>query len=114
ASDVRRRARSAKHHPQAEPRRRGVQGVSRSQGPPGHQRRGSRVMAGCLDGIRVLELARYQAGPRGGMILSDLGTEVIKIERIGGEETRKNPPVVRGQSIYFTVYNRGKKSVCLD
>jgi len=64
--------------------------------------------------VRVLELARYQAGPRGGMILSDLGAEVIKIERIGGEETRKNAPVVRGQSIYFTGYNRGKKSVCLD
>jgi len=67
-----------------------------------------------LSGVRVLELARYQAGPRGGMILSDLGAEVIKIERLGGEETRKNPPVVRGQSIYFTVYNRGKKSLCLD
>src|SRR5579863_2654829 len=67
-----------------------------------------------LSGVRVLELARYQAGPRGGMILSDLGAEVIKIERLGGEETRKNPPVVRGQSIYFTVYNRGKKSICLD
>ncbi len=67
-----------------------------------------------LSGVRVLELARYQAGPRGGMILSDLGAEVIKIERLGGEETRKNPPVVRGQSIYFTVYTRGKKSICLD
>jgi crotonobetainyl-CoA:carnitine CoA-transferase CaiB-like acyl-CoA transferase len=71
-------------------------------------------MPQALSGVRVLELARYQAGPRGGMILSDLGAEVIKIERLGGEETRKNPPVVRGQSIYFTVYNRGKKSICLD
>ncbi len=67
-----------------------------------------------LDGVRVLELARFQAGPRGGMMMSDLGAEVIKIEKIGGEETRKNPPIVRGQSVYFTVYNRGKKSVCLD
>ncbi|MGE0223434.1 MAG: CaiB/BaiF CoA transferase family protein [Acetobacteraceae bacterium] len=67
-----------------------------------------------LEGVRVLELARYQAGPRGGMIMSDLGAEVIKIERPGGEETRRNPPMVRGQSVYFTVYNRGKKSVCLD
>jgi crotonobetainyl-CoA:carnitine CoA-transferase CaiB-like acyl-CoA transferase len=71
-------------------------------------------MSGSLDGIRVLELARYQAGPRGGMILSDLGAEVIKIEKLGGEETRKSEPVVRGQSIYFSVYNRGKKSLCLD
>jgi crotonobetainyl-CoA:carnitine CoA-transferase CaiB-like acyl-CoA transferase len=67
-----------------------------------------------LDGVRVLELARFQAGPRGGMMLSDLGAEVIKVERIGGEETRSNPPMVRGQSVYFTVYNRGKKSICLD
>jgi crotonobetainyl-CoA:carnitine CoA-transferase CaiB-like acyl-CoA transferase len=71
-------------------------------------------MSLALDGIRVLELARFQAGPRGGMILSDLGAEVIKIEAIGGEETRKHPPLVRGQSVYFTVYNRGKKSICLD
>ena len=71
-------------------------------------------MAGSLDGIRVLELARYQAGPRGGMILSDLGAEVIKIEKLGGEETRKSEPIVRGQSVYFSVYNRGKKSLCLD
>ncbi len=71
-------------------------------------------MAGALDGIRVLELARYQAGPRGGMILSDLGAEVIKIEKLGGEETRRSPPLVRGQSVYFSVYNRGKKSLCLD
>src|SRR5260370_1885740 len=71
-------------------------------------------MAGALDGVRVLELARYQAGPRGGMILSDLGAEVIKIEKIGGEETRRSEPLVRGQSVYFSVYNRGKKSLCLD
>jgi len=71
-------------------------------------------MGGSLDGVRVLELARYQAGPRGGMILSDLGAEVIKIEKPGGEETRQSPPMVRGQSVYFSVYNRGKKSLCLD
>jgi len=71
-------------------------------------------MGGSLDGVRVLELARYQAGPRGGMILSDLGAEVIKIEKIGGEETRRSEPIVRGQSVYFSVYNRGKKSLCLD
>jgi crotonobetainyl-CoA:carnitine CoA-transferase CaiB-like acyl-CoA transferase len=71
-------------------------------------------MVGSLEGVRVLELARYQAGPRGGMILSDLGAEVIKIEKLGGEETRRSEPLVRGQSVYFAVYNRGKKSLCLD
>ncbi|HVQ76492.1 MAG TPA: CoA transferase [Candidatus Binatia bacterium] len=71
-------------------------------------------MTGALDGVRVLELARFQAGPRGGMLMSDLGAEVIKIEPPGGEETRRHPPMVRGQSVYFSVYNRGKKSICLD
>src|SRR5258708_19237341 len=75
---------------------------------------GRMTMAGSLDGIRVLELARYQAGPRGGMIMSDLGAEVTKIEKNGAEETRKSEPIVRGQSVYFSVYNRGKKSLCLD
>jgi crotonobetainyl-CoA:carnitine CoA-transferase CaiB-like acyl-CoA transferase len=71
-------------------------------------------VSGPLDGVRVLELARFQAGPRGGMLLSDLGAEVIKLEPRGGEETRRMPPLVRGQSVYFAVYNRGKKSMCLD
>jgi len=71
-------------------------------------------MSACLDGVRVLELARFQAGPRGGMLLSDLGADVIKIEPPGGEETRRHPPMVRGQSVYFSVYNRGKRSICLD
>ena len=47
-------------------------------------------MVGSLEGVRVLELARYQAGPRGGMIMSDLGAEVIKIEKLDGEETRRS------------------------
>src|SRR5262245_59791160 len=71
-------------------------------------------MAGCFDGIRVLELARYQAGPRCGMVLSELGAEVIKIEKRGAEDNRKTKPLVDGQSVYFSVYNRGKKSLCLD
>src|ERR1041385_7438280 len=69
---------------------------------------GRSAMGGCLDGVRVLELARYQAGPRGGMILSDLGAEGIKIEKIGGEESRRSEPVVRGQRVFFAVYHRGK------
>ena len=71
-------------------------------------------MSGCLDGIKVLELARYQAGPRAGMVMSDMGAEVIKVEKPGGEETRAHAPLVNGTSVYFTVYNRGKKSITLN
>jgi len=53
-------------------------------------------MTGCLDGVRVLELARFQAGPRGGMLLGDIGADVVNIEPPGGEETRRHPPMVRG------------------
>ena len=71
-------------------------------------------MTGCLDGVKVLELARYQAGPRAGMVMSDMGAEVIKVEKPGGEETRAHAPLVNGTSVYFTVYNRGKKSITLN
>ena len=71
-------------------------------------------MRGCLDGIRVLELARYQAGPRAGLLMSDMGAEVIKVEKVGGEETRHHGPFVNGTSVYFTAYNRGKKSITLN
>ena len=65
-------------------------------------------MAGCLDGIKVLDLGRYQAGPRCAMILSDLGAEVIKVEEPGGDESRGLGRV------YWSAYNRGKKSITLN
>ncbi len=71
-------------------------------------------MATALEGIRVLDCSQFEAGPSCAETLAWLGAEVIKIEPPGGEETRRHPPMVRGQSVYFSVYNRGKKSVCLD
>ena len=65
-------------------------------------------MAGCLDGIKVLDLGRYQAGPRCAMILADLGAEVIKVEEPGGDESRGLGRV------YWSAYNRGKKSITLN
>ncbi len=65
-------------------------------------------MTGCLDGIKVLDLGRYQAGPRCAMILGDLGAEVIKVEAPGGDESRGLGRV------YWSVYNRGKKSITLN
>jgi len=64
--------------------------------------------AGCLDGIKVLDLGRYQAGPRCAMVLGDLGAEVIKVEAPGGDESRGLG------SVYWSVYNRGKKSITLN
>ena len=67
-----------------------------------------------LEGIRVLDLGRYQAGPRCGLVLARLGAEVIKVEPPKGEESRTNGPKVRGQSAYWVQYNSGKKSLGLD
>jgi formyl-CoA transferase len=67
-----------------------------------------------LEGIRVLDLGRYQAGPRIGLVLARLGAEVIKVEAPGGDESRHNGPFVRGQSAYWVQYNSGKKSLGLN
>jgi crotonobetainyl-CoA:carnitine CoA-transferase CaiB-like acyl-CoA transferase len=73
-------------------------------------------MALPLKGLRVVDLTKDFAGPFCTMILSDLGAEVIKIEKPGtGDETRSwGPPFVNGQSYYFLSLNRGKKSITLD
>ena len=73
-------------------------------------------MALPLKGLRVIDLTKDFAGPFCTMILSDLGAEVIKVEKPGlGDETRAwGPPFIKGQSYYFLSLNRGKKSVGLD
>ena len=69
-----------------------------------------------LQGLRVIDLTQDFAGPFCTMILSDLGAEVVKIEKPdGGDETRAwGPPFIDGISYYFLSLNRGKKSVVLD
>ena len=69
---------------------------------------------GPLAGIRVIDLGRHQAGPRCAQVLARLGAEVIKVERLGGEETRYHAPWVRKQSAYWVQYNSGKKSLSID
>lgn len=72
-------------------------------------------MAGPLEGIKVLDLSWVLSGPYATMVLSDLGAEVVKIERPGvGDIARGNGPFVKGLSSYFLSPNRGKKSVTLD
>ncbi|MFP6558903.1 CaiB/BaiF CoA transferase family protein [Paraburkholderia sp. B3] len=72
-------------------------------------------MAGALEGIKVLDLSRYIAGPMCAMQLADMGADVIKVERTGkGEDTRQNLPQINGESLYFMTFNRNKRSVALD
>ena len=71
-------------------------------------------MAGPLTGLRLLDLGRYQAGPRCALMFARMGAEVIKIEALTGDESRKNSPRVRGQSAYWVQYNSGKKSLAID
>ena len=67
-----------------------------------------------LENIRVIDLGRHQAGPRCAQVLARMGADVIKVERLGGEETRYHGPWVRKQSAYWVQYNTGKKSLSID
>lgn len=70
-----------------------------------------------LKDVRILDMSRVLAGPLAGMILGDLGADVIKVERAGvGDESRGwGPPFADdGQSAYFRCCNRNKLSIGLD
>ncbi|WP_265516951.1 CaiB/BaiF CoA transferase family protein [Nitratireductor luteus] len=68
-----------------------------------------------LSDIIVLDLTTSVAGPYAGMMLGDMGAEVIKIERPGGDDTRSwGPPFHDGEALWFLSVNRNKKSVVLD
>jgi crotonobetainyl-CoA:carnitine CoA-transferase CaiB-like acyl-CoA transferase len=64
-----------------------------------------------LAGLRVVEFTHMVMGPAAGVILADLGADVTKVEPVGGDPTRN----LRGSGAgYFVMYNRNKRSVCLD
>ena len=68
-----------------------------------------------LSGITVLEFSRVLAGPWCGMMLADLGADVIKVEGFEGDDTRGlGPPFKDGLSAYFACCNRNKRSLALD
>ena len=73
-------------------------------------------MSASLKGIRVLELAQIMAGPTCGLLLADLGAEVIKIEKTPfGDDTRNFlPPEIKGESAAFMMMNRNKKGIALN
>jgi len=71
---------------------------------------------GPLAGVKVLELAQIMAGPTCGMLLADMGADVIKVERIpGGDDTRSmNRPAINGESAAFMAMNRNKRGIALN
>ena len=73
-------------------------------------------MPGPLKGTKVLEVAQIMAGPACGLMLADLGADVIKIEKIPeGDDSRKFlPPDVKGESAAFMIMNRGKRGLGLN
>jgi crotonobetainyl-CoA:carnitine CoA-transferase CaiB-like acyl-CoA transferase len=69
-----------------------------------------------LAGIRVIELAHIMSGPTAGMLLADMGADVIKVEKVpGGDDTRRfTPPEVNGEASAFMMMNRNKRGIALD
>jgi crotonobetainyl-CoA:carnitine CoA-transferase CaiB-like acyl-CoA transferase len=62
-------------------------------------------------GIRVVEFTHMVMGPTCGMVLADLGAEVIKVEPIAGDNTRK---LIGSGAGFFSMFNRNKKSIAID
>jgi len=67
-----------------------------------------------LSGIRVLDFSRFQQGPYATLLLADMGAEVVRIERPGGEWDRELRATPDGFSGFFYGLNRGKRSVAID
>ncbi|MCB2172930.1 CoA transferase [archaeon] len=68
-----------------------------------------------LLGIRVLDMSRVLAGPFTGMLLADMGADVIKLEIPGGgDDSRQFPPFIGEESMYYVNLNRGKKSITIN
>ena len=73
-------------------------------------------MKGALEGIRVIELAQIMAGPTCGMLLADMGADVIKVEKLpGGDDTRSySEPSIAGESAAFMILNRNKRGMAVN
>ena len=71
-------------------------------------------LPGPLDGIKIIEFTQIIAAPFGGMLLADMGAEIIKIEPLAGEPWRLHSEFIPKESKVFIGLNRGKKSLPLD
>ncbi len=68
-----------------------------------------------LEGVRVLDYTQIMAGPFCGMLLADMGADVIKLEKPGGDDSRRMaPPFIAGESAAFLAINRNKRGIVLD
>jgi crotonobetainyl-CoA:carnitine CoA-transferase CaiB-like acyl-CoA transferase len=67
-----------------------------------------------LEGVRVVEYAQYVAGPLCGVLLADLGADVVKVEPPAGDGYRYVMPAAPGMGRYFVPLNRGKRSLIAD
>ncbi|HUJ00213.1 MAG TPA: CoA transferase [Usitatibacter sp.] len=73
-------------------------------------------LKGPLQGIQVVELAQIMAGPTCGLLLADMGADVIKVEKLpGGDDTRSySEPQVKGESAAFMILNRNKRGIAVN
>ena len=68
-----------------------------------------------LEGIRVVDLGRFVSAPFCGMLLADMGAEVIKVEKPGrGEDARSIGPFMNGETLYVPTFNRNKKGMTIQ
>lgn len=79
-----------------------------------HPWSGRRIVTAPLEGLRVLDLSRFIAGPFCAQLLGDMGAEVIKVERPGGEDARDQGLRFHGESTYAMAYNRNKVGMTLN
>lgn len=75
-----------------------------------------RTRSGPLNGMRVLDLSHVMAGPVCGLMLADMGADVIKVEKLpGGDDTRRmRPPDINGESAAYMMMNRNKRGLALN
>jgi crotonobetainyl-CoA:carnitine CoA-transferase CaiB-like acyl-CoA transferase len=69
--------------------------------------------AGPLAGLKVIELAHIMAGPVCGLMLADMGADIIKVEKIPGDSRHFVPPAIDGESAAFMMMNRNKRASVL-
>jgi hypothetical protein len=71
---------------------------------------------GPLAGLKVIELAHVMAGPTCGLMLADMGADVIKLEKLpdGDDSRRSIPPVIQGEAAAYLMMNRNKRGIAVD